>query len=229
MQSAEGPQAPPLLLHNSLRLREGNARELLPSAGYRLEALGARKADRLHCVAARDARQFTHARGTAAAAALAQLGRALGLAAREQQVAAEVRDFMSRQIAEHSARYATASARCENLVLAAERMDQQHLAVLEERDNHRRKLVMNARRLKQSCDAELGKMRRTLETKHDTMEVHQRAAKESEIPNFKGSYLGRFPLVLADFWTSDHLSERPRSVDAFPGTRARGTLTLKRR
>ena len=56
-----------------------------------------------------------------------------------------------------------------------------------------------------------------------------RAAKESEIPNFKGSYLGRFPLVLADFWTSDHLLERFRSVDAFFGTRARGTLTLKRR
>ena len=56
-----------------------------------------------------------------------------------------------------------------------------------------------------------------------------RAAKGCEIPNFKGSVLGRFPLVLADFWTSDHLSERPRSVDAFSGTRARGTLTLKRR
>jgi hypothetical protein len=56
-----------------------------------------------------------------------------------------------------------------------------------------------------------------------------RAAKESEIPNFKGSDLGRFPLVSADFGTSDHLSERSRSVDAFPGTRARGTLTLKRR
>ena len=56
-----------------------------------------------------------------------------------------------------------------------------------------------------------------------------RAAKESEIPNFKGSYLGRFPLVSADFWTSDHLLEQSRSVDAFSGTRARGTLTLKRR
>ena len=56
-----------------------------------------------------------------------------------------------------------------------------------------------------------------------------RAAKESEIPNFKGSDLGHFPLVSADFWTSDHLSERSRSVDAFSGTRARGTLTLKRR
>jgi len=56
-----------------------------------------------------------------------------------------------------------------------------------------------------------------------------RAAKESEIPNFKGSYLGRFPLVLADFWTIDHLSERSRSVGAFSGTRARGTLKLKRR
>ena len=56
-----------------------------------------------------------------------------------------------------------------------------------------------------------------------------RAAKGCEIPNVKGSYLGRFPLVSADFWTSDHLSERSRSVDAFSGTRARGTLTLKRR
>ena len=34
------------------------------------------------------------------------------------------------------------------------------------------------------------------------------AGQESEIPNFKGSYLGRFSLVSADFWTSDHLSER---------------------
>ena len=54
------------------------------------------------------------------------------------------------------------------------------------------------------------------------------AGKESDIPNFKGSDLGHFPLVSADFWTSDHLSERSRSVDAFFGTRARGTLTLKR-
>ena len=59
--------------------------------------------------------------------------------------------------------------------------------------------------------------------------VTDRAAKESEIPNFKGSYLGRFPLVSADSWTSDHLSERSRSVDVFSVTRARGTLTLKRR
>ena len=56
-----------------------------------------------------------------------------------------------------------------------------------------------------------------------------RAAQESEIPNFKGSDLGHFPLVSADFWTSDHLSERSRSVDVFSVTRARGTLTLKRR
>ena len=59
--------------------------------------------------------------------------------------------------------------------------------------------------------------------------VENRAGQESEIPNFKASYLGRFPLVSADFWTSDHLSERSPSVDAFSGTRARGTLTLKRR
>ena len=55
------------------------------------------------------------------------------------------------------------------------------------------------------------------------------AAKESEIPNFKGSDLGRFPLVSADSWTSDHHSERSRSADGFFGMRARGTLTLKRR
>jgi hypothetical protein len=59
--------------------------------------------------------------------------------------------------------------------------------------------------------------------------VLNRAAQESEIPNFKGSDLGHFPLVSADFWTSDHLSERSRSVDVFFVTRARGTLTLKRR
>jgi len=58
--------------------------------------------------------------------------------------------------------------------------------------------------------------------------VRDGAAKESEIPNFKGSYLGRFPLVSADFWTSDHLPERFRRVDAFYGTRLRGTLTFKR-
>ena len=61
------------------------------------------------------------------------------------------------------------------------------------------------------------------------VEVYYRAGQESEIPNFKGSSLGRFPLVSADFWTSDHLLGRSRSVDAFSGTRARGTLTLKRR
>ena len=40
--------------------------------------------------------------------------------------------------------------------------------------------------------------------------VFSRAGKGCEIPNFKGSYLGRFPLVSADFWTRDHLSERSR-------------------
>ena len=58
----------------------------------------------------------------------------------------------------------------------------------------------------------------------NVVEALVRAAKGCEIPNFKGSYLGRFPLVLADFWTSDHLSERSRSVDAFFGNaRARNT------
>ena len=55
--------------------------------------------------------------------------------------------------------------------------------------------------------------------------LHAWAGKECEIPNFGGSYLGRFPLVSANFWTSDHLSERSRRVDAFSGTIARGTLT----
>ena len=59
--------------------------------------------------------------------------------------------------------------------------------------------------------------------------VLPRARKGCDIPNFKGSDLGWFPLVSADFWTSGHLSERSRSVDAVSGTRARGTPTLKRR
>ena len=52
--------------------------------------------------------------------------------------------------------------------------------------------------------------------------------KRATFPNFKGADLGRVPLVSADFWTNDHLSERSRRVDACSGTRARGTLTLKR-
>ena len=42
----------------------------------------------------------------------------------------------------------------------------------------------------------------------------------------KGSDLGRFPLVSADFWTSDHPTERSRSVDACSGTRARRRIAL---
>ncbi|KAH8079492.1 hypothetical protein JL720_9233 [Aureococcus anophagefferens] len=37
-------------------------------------------------------------------------------------------------------------------------------------------------------------------------ELETAQQKESDIPNFKGSDLGRFPLVSADSWTSDHLS-----------------------
>jgi hypothetical protein len=55
-----------------------------------------------------------------------------------------------------------------------------------------------------------------------------RAGKGCDIPNFRGASLGRFPLVSANLWTSDHLSERSRSMDAFE-TRARGTLTFQRR
>ena len=48
-----------------------------------------------------------------------------------------------------------------------------------------------------------------------------------DIPNFKGSSLGRVPLLdSADFWTSDHPSERSRRVDAFSGTRARRRIAL---
>ena len=82
-------------------------------------------------------------------------------------------------------------------------------------------------------DSPVSRRLAALETADDARaffdDVAPRAAKESEIPNFKGSYLGRCPLVSADFWTSDHLSERSRSVGAISGTRARGTLTLKRR
>ena len=53
--------------------------------------------------------------------------------------------------------------------------------------------------------------------------------KGAKSANFEGSYLGRFPVVSADFWTSDHLSERFRSMDVVSGTRARGTSKLKRR
>ena len=60
-------------------------------------------------------------------------------------------------------------------------------------------------------------------------DVSLRAGTGCEIPNFKGSYPGRFPLISADFWKSDPLSERSRSVNVCSGPRARGTPTLKRR
>jgi len=40
--------------------------------------------------------------------------------------------------------------------------------------------------------------------------------------------LGRVPLVSADVWTGDHLSERSRSTDVLSGTRARRKVTWKR-
>jgi hypothetical protein len=52
----------------------------------------------------------------------------------------------------------------------------------------------------------------------DGLAAWDRAGKGCDIPDFS---LGRFPLVSADFWTSDHLSERSRSVDAFFLERAR--------
>ena len=56
-----------------------------------------------------------------------------------------------------------------------------------------------------------------------SLKVANRAAQGCEHPNFKGSHLGRFPLVLADFWTSDHLSARSRSTNVASRTRAHGT------
>ena len=47
---------------------------------------------------------------------------------------------------------------------------------------------------------------------HDQrVDVMLGAGRGCENPNFKGSNLGRFPLVSADFWTSEHLSERSRT------------------
>ena len=48
-----------------------------------------------------------------------------------------------------------------------------------------------------------------------------RAGNACDVPNVKGSSLGRAPLVLADAWTSDHLLERSRRVHAFFAERAR--------
>ena len=46
-------------------------------------------------------------------------------------------------------------------------------------------------------------------------------------PTSNRSSLGRFPLVLADFWTSDRLSERSRSMDVGSRTRARGPAKVE--
>ena len=51
------------------------------------------------------------------------------------------------------------------------------------------------------------------------------AARESDIPDFKGSDLGHVPLVSAGFWTGDHLLGRSRSVDVFFYRNARARHT----
>jgi len=57
--------------------------------------------------------------------------------------------------------------------------------------------------------------------------VDLRAGKECDIPNFKGSSLGRFPLVSADFFARAIISRSAlEACMLFYGTRARGTLTL---
>ena len=72
-------------------------------------------------------------------------------------------------------------------------------------------------------------------TSLDLLEFAKRATRLSgqeraaKLPTSKRSDLGRFPLVSADVSTSDHLSERSRSVTVVSGTRARGTPTLERR
>ena len=60
--------------------------------------------------------------------------------------------------------------------------------------------------------------------------VHHRldlGHKVREIPNFRGSSLGRFPLDLAHFWTSDRLSGSSRKMDPFSGPNASGTFVVK--
>ena len=57
--------------------------------------------------------------------------------------------------------------------------------------------------------------------------VAHRAAQESEIPNFKGSSLGHFPLVSADFWTNRLLSSSSRSTAEELASKRPHTLTLK--
>ena len=51
-------------------------------------------------------------------------------------------------------------------------------------------------------DAACGRRARWLSLGY--MNVLFGAGKGCESPTFKGSYLGRFPLVSADFWTGDH-------------------------
>ena len=52
--------------------------------------------------------------------------------------------------------------------------------------------------------------------------------KGANIPTSKARDLGRVPLVSTDFWTSDHLSERSRSVRVLSGTRGAPALSKRR-
>ena len=58
-------------------------------------------------------------------------------------------------------------------------------------------------------------------------DVVRGAGKERELPNFKGSDLGRFPLVSADFWTNRLLSSSSRSTAESLASKRSHMLTLK--
>ena len=154
---------PDVLLRTSLttptttepRRGRGSRTRALPSAGSEILAEGLAVAAACH---ERHPEAAAVPGVTAAMQMIVHLSRALATTQRESQSDAEYRDFLCRQIVEYQARTKTLETRCETLVAAGKRAEVEHKTAVAAKDAHRKKLVVNARKLKLACDAEVQKL-----------------------------------------------------------------------
>lgn len=166
------PRVLPRISYSALRTSTSRCRQdqeaVLP-CGECIHSLGIMAGDGLQAKAAKvngvtplEGHQLYAAMATAAAAAVRRLGRELSLMQQETQSSNKERDYLMRQIVEHYARYDRLNSRCESLAADAKCAERDHKSLLEQKEQHYRKLIANSRRLKEHCEAEMKKVAEVL-------------------------------------------------------------------
>ena len=157
------------------------------------------------------------------------------LRAENAELAARVAAYEASE-KEEKRRIEKAMDRAEQKIRAAaskvERMAKKHEdegRELEEKRTEVARLYKDCRESRESSDKYKFEWDRS---KEEVAELNDRIMRQhTEHARLRGLFrdLGHLPRVSADEWTSDHLSERPRSVHPFSGARARGTVPSKLR